>query len=272
MKSPEIDALATWHPLRGHPCPVTGRRVLVDAAWTVRKDDYRLDTGILERGVVVSLPIGHTVLADTGRFFEILSGIRRRPEIDAGRFVLVEDYTGHSGSDYEGRLSYIRRMVEEIRPIGIVFITRSNPWRLSIRLGVALGRSKVHVQLAANYPRALGLASKLLGRPLDGEEPAASAWASARARLETSVLPGGVVQAVWEGRPGPDEIPAMVAQYERAVARAMAENQGKHLGLHDVRGFTEASFREIHALEKSLLALRSGRAAERTVVVGGGAF
>jgi HD-GYP domain-containing protein (c-di-GMP phosphodiesterase class II) len=272
MKSPDIAALASWHPLRGHACPVTGRAPILDPAWTVRKPDYHLDTGILERGVVVSLPIGHTVLADTGRFFEIMGQIRQHRAIDRDAFVLVEDYTGHSGSDTEGRLQYIKRMVEEVKPLGVVFITRSTTWRLSIRLGVALGRFALPVQLAANYPKALGMASKLLGRPLDGEEDPQTVWTNARVRLAVSVLPGAIVQAVWEGRPTLEELPALVRQYDRAVSRALAENQGRYLALHDVRAFTEASFREVHALEKGLLQARPGRVAERTVVVGGGAF
>jgi hypothetical protein len=141
----------TWelnHPLCGHPCPVTGIIPRVDEQWTVIRPDYRLRTGVLEPGIILSLPVGHTAIADTDRFFENLKLIIESGRVDRDNFVLIEDYTFHTGSDYEGRIRYIERMIDEIHPQGIVFFTRSYYWRLNIRLGGAFGRFELRSSLS----------------------------------------------------------------------------------------------------------------------------
>jgi len=167
--------VTTWeanHPLNGNPCPLTNRLVYIENAWKITRPDYRLRTGILEPGVVLSLPVGHTRIDDTAAFFAIMHAIRGNTRLDADKFVLVEDYTLHTGSDYEGRLTYIRRMIDEIRPMGIVFIARSRSWKLSIKIGTVFFGSPFPIILAPSYRDALRSASEILGRPLEGQAPA----------------------------------------------------------------------------------------------------
>jgi len=156
------------HPLNGKPCPVTGRIPYIEETWKVNKPDYRLLTGILEPGVVVSLPVGYTKIQDTHVFFKILSNICKSPHLNRDNFVLIEDYSFHSGSDYEGRLTYIKRMVDEINPAGIVFFTHNVSWRLSIRMAKVLGGQPFPIMLAGSYREALHIASEILGRPVSG--------------------------------------------------------------------------------------------------------
>lgn len=155
------------HPLHGHPCPVTGRLAYVEDAWKVTKSTYRLCTGILEPGIVLSLPVGYTKTVDTSSFFRIMHAIRQSPKLNPEQFVLVEDYTFHTGSDYEGRLSYIKRMIQEIHPAGIIFITRSTSWKLSIKIGAAFYGSPFPIKLVPSYREAILLAAEILGRPID---------------------------------------------------------------------------------------------------------
>jgi HD-GYP domain-containing protein (c-di-GMP phosphodiesterase class II) len=156
------------HPLNGHPCPVTGRVPYIENRWKVTRPDYRLKTGVLEKEVVLSLPVGHTKIIDTKAFFENLKLICCSPFVNASHFVLVEDYTFHTGSDYEGRLTYIRRMIDEIKPAGIIFITRSTNWRLSIQFGKVLYNAPFPIQCVSSYREALTNASEILERPLAG--------------------------------------------------------------------------------------------------------
>ncbi|HMA65176.1 MAG: hypothetical protein ACM31E_04890, partial [Fibrobacterota bacterium] len=156
------------HPLNGKPCPVTGRIPYIEDAWKVSRSDYRLRTGILEPGVVLSLPVGFTKIQDTHIFFKNLSNICRSPHLNRDNFVLIEDYSFHSGSDYEGRLTYIKRMVDEINPAGVVFFTQAVNWRLSIRMARILGGHPFPILLAGSYREALNMASEILGRPVSG--------------------------------------------------------------------------------------------------------
>jgi response regulator RpfG family c-di-GMP phosphodiesterase len=166
--------LSTWeanHPLNGNPCPVTNRLVYIEDTWKITRADYRLRTGILEPGIVLSLPVGHTSIDDTATFFVNMHDILGNSRLDAGKFVLVEDYTLHTGSDYEGRRTYIRRMIDEIHPAAIIFIARSTSWRLSIKIGTVLYGSPFPIILAPSYRDALRSASEILGRPLEGQTP-----------------------------------------------------------------------------------------------------
>jgi len=156
------------HPLNGRPCPVSGRLVHIQPEWKIDRPDYRLRTGILERGIVMSLPVGYTAMADTNRFFQNMASIRQDPLLDKDRFVLVEDYSFHTGSDYEGRLTYISRMVKEVQPTGVVFFTRSNKWRVPIKLGSVVGGSPFPIRIASSYREALQIASDMLQRPIEG--------------------------------------------------------------------------------------------------------
>lgn len=156
------------HPLNGRPCPVSGRLVHVKPEWIVDRPDYRLRTGILERGIVMSLPVGYTAMADTNRFFQNMASIRLDPLLDKDHFVLVEDYSFHTGSDHEGRLTYISRMVKEVQPTGMVFFTRSNKWRVPIKLGSVVGGSPFPIRIASSYREALQIASEMLQRPIEG--------------------------------------------------------------------------------------------------------
>jgi hypothetical protein len=136
------------------------------------------------------VPAGHTTAGDTGRFFDTLNAICQSGCVDRDRFVLVEDYTLHTGSDYEGRIAYIERMIHEVRPLAVIFITRAYYWRLNIRLGMALARWALRVHLVEAYEQALQTASDILGRPLlhrqSGvppqvtDEPASSSWNTPR--------------------------------------------------------------------------------------------
>lgn len=156
------------HPLNGHPCPVTGRLVYIENGWKITRPDYRLRSGILEPGVVLSLPVGYTKTADTNAFFNNMQLIRENSRLNADRFVLIEDYAFHTGSDYEGRLTYIRRMIDEISPAGIVFITRSKIWRLSINIGKTFYPATFPIKCVSTYREALQSASEMLGRRLAG--------------------------------------------------------------------------------------------------------
>jgi hypothetical protein len=156
------------HPLNGHPCPVTGRVPYIENRWKVTRPDYRLKTGILEKEVVISLPVGHTKIIDTISFFENLKLICSSPFLNASHFVLIEDYTFHTGSDYEGRLTYIRRMIDDVKPAGVIFITRSTNWRLSIKIGGVLYNAPFPIKCVSSYREALTTASEILGRPLTG--------------------------------------------------------------------------------------------------------
>jgi response regulator RpfG family c-di-GMP phosphodiesterase len=142
--------------------------VYIENKWKVTRADYRLKTGILERGVALSLPVGHTKICDTRSFFEIMHQILKSPHLNSEQFVLVEDYTFHTGSDYEGRLTYIKRMIDEIHPDGIIFITRATNWRLSIQIGRVLYGAPFPIKCVSSYRDALQLASEILGRPLAG--------------------------------------------------------------------------------------------------------
>jgi HD-GYP domain-containing protein (c-di-GMP phosphodiesterase class II) len=156
------------HPLNGKPCPVTGRMVYIEDPWKVNRPDYRLRTGILEPGVVLSLPVGYTKIQDTHTFFKNLMNICKSPHLNRDNFVLIEDYSFHSGSDYEGRMSYIKRMIDEINPAGVVFITQSVNWRLSIRMAKILGGHAFPITYAGSYRESLNIASEILGRPISG--------------------------------------------------------------------------------------------------------
>jgi len=159
------------HPLNGNLCPITNRRVYIDDLWKVTRPEYRLRTGILEPGVVVSLPVGHTRIDDTEAFFNIMHALRRSSQLDAEKFVLVEDYTLHTGSDYEGRLTYIKRMIDEIHPLGIIFIARSTSWKLSIKIGSVVYGAPFPILCSPSYRDAMRIASEILGRPLLGQQP-----------------------------------------------------------------------------------------------------
>jgi hypothetical protein len=156
------------HPLNGKPCPVTGRMAYIEESWKVNRLDYRLRTGILEPGVILSLPVGYTKIQDTHAFFKNLSNICKSPHLNRDNFVLIEDYSFHSGSDYEGRLTYIKRMVDEINPAGVVFFTQTVNWRLSVRMARILGGHPFPIMLAGSYREALNIASEILGRPISG--------------------------------------------------------------------------------------------------------
>jgi response regulator RpfG family c-di-GMP phosphodiesterase len=156
------------HPLNGNPCPVTGRMVYIENSWKVTRSDYRLKTGILESGVVLSLPVGYTRIGDTESFFKIMHQILKCSLLNAEQFILIEDYTFHTGSDYEGRITYIKRMIDEIHPLGIVFITRSANWRLSIKIGRALYLCPFPIKCVSSYREAFSTGAELLKRPIAG--------------------------------------------------------------------------------------------------------
>lgn len=156
------------HPLNGNPCPVTGRMVYIENNWKVTRSDYRLKTGILERGVILSLPVGYTKIGDTESFFEIMHQILKSSLLNAEQFVLIEDYTFHTGSDYDGRITYIKRMIDEIHPLGIIFITRSVNWRMSIKFGRALYLSPFPIKCVSSYRDAFKTGAEILKRPIAG--------------------------------------------------------------------------------------------------------
>lgn len=168
MRRLNVTSWESNHPLNGNPCPLTNRQIYIKDDWKVIRPDYRLRTGILERGVVLSLPIGHTKTGDTEAFFTIMHSILKSQNLDSDAFVLVEDYTLHTGSDYEGRVTYIKRMIGEVHPAGIVFIARSTNWKLSIKIGTALYGCPFPIKLTGSYRDALGTAGEILGRPLEG--------------------------------------------------------------------------------------------------------
>ncbi|MBN1760036.1 MAG: HD domain-containing protein [Chitinispirillaceae bacterium] len=174
MSRRNVTAWEANHPLNGSICPVTNRRVYIEETWKVSRPEYRLRTGILEPGVVLSLPVGHTRIDDTAAFFTILDEIRRSRQLNTDRFVLVEDYTLHTGSDYEGRITYIKRMTEEILPAGIIFIVRSTSWKMSIKIGTVVYGSPFPTICVPSYREALRIASEILERPLAGQVPVKS--------------------------------------------------------------------------------------------------
>lgn len=203
--------VSTWeamHPLNGSACPITGRHVYIEDSWKVTRADYRLRTGILETGIALSFPVGHTKIDDTATFFGIMDALIRSDKIDRNNFVLVEDYTLHTGSDYEGRLTYIRRMIDEIRPKGIIFITRSTSWKLSIKIGTVFYGCPFPILASPSYREALDLASGILGRPLDmvksGNVP--DSIGSSAFSISMSVISPSLIHVKFKGRPTSNDI------------------------------------------------------------------
>ena len=210
--------ITTWeanHPLSGNPCPITNRTVYIEDAWKIIRPDYRLRTGILEPGVVLSLPVGHTRIDDTAAFFANMHAILRSSRLRAEKFVLIEDYTLHTGSDFEGRRTYIRRMIDEIHPAGIIFIARSTSWKLSIKIGTVFYGSPFPIIAAPSYRDALRSASEILGRPLEGQTAveAFDRIDHQNFSISLDIISPSLVLVKFVGRPSPGDLSSIADFY-----------------------------------------------------------
>jgi len=230
------------HPLFGFPCPVTKLEAFVDKEWCVDRPDYRLRSGILEKGVVLSLPIGYTRIWDTDTFFRNLKKIRENPRLDRRNFVLIEDYGLHAGSDYEGRLEYIQRMVNEIKPTGIIFFNVSASWKLNIRLGLVIGRNTFPVRIAHSYEHALRIASEILKRPLPGidleNSEIPSEWKTSTYHVKCVPHSNAILQFQYLGVPQKQDVLQTLKLYENQLNEAQESLEGNSAIIHDVSALT----------------------------------
>ena len=249
MRRPSDRLWIQNHPLLGNPCPVTGLQAYVDKDWVVQELRYNLWTGVLERGVILSFPVGYTRMAGTNRFFANMQKILDSGRVDRDNFVLIEDYSLHTGSDYEGRLTYIGRMVNEVKPTAVIFVTNSTFWRLSIRLGHALGRNAMPVVLASSYRHALQLASKYLGRTLPGLDrsngvAARTEWNSATFRFTCKVEEQTVLTATYQGKPDDIDIAESVAIFRNCLEDMAEKSDTLKSVIHDMSALQLASPRK----------------------------
>lgn len=257
------------HPLNGHPCPVTGRIPYIENRWKVTRPDYRLKTGILEREVVLSLPVGHTKIIDTRSFFENLKLICGSPFLNALHFVLVEDYTFHSGSDYEGRLTYIRRMIDEIKPAGIIFITRSTNWKLSIQFGSVLYNAPFPIKCVSSYREALTNASEILERTLAGSSRVKTLDKidNINFALSLDLRTPSIVCVKYSGTPELRDLSSVAEFYMGLPAHPKLAKSFRIV--HDLSGMTLPPFSILWKLIKMVLSRNYNNADICTIIKGG---
>ena len=265
------------HPLNGHPCPVTGLNAHVEDAWTyARGDEYRLRTGVLEPGVILSFPVGHTNVQDTHRFFANLKTISQSSYVDSKQFVLVEDYSCHTGSDYEGRITYMQRMSEEIKPLAIIFYTNSFQWRFSIRLGVALERWTVQVRIVDSYAQALQAAEEILARPLHFNASAKNndqvplQWNSPDFAIRGEVLPQGGLALAFKGRLHFSDMADAWRLYGEGLERCLAAKSGSLQVVYDLSEFQGISWSVLWGVFKYWEGFSGNRPIQSRIVVGTG--
>lgn len=237
------------HPLSGNVCPITGLRPQVDASWVHRRENYCCRTGVLEPGIAMSFPVGHTHISDARVFFRALEDMKKRSLLDEKQWVLIEDYTLHAGATLEARTSYINQMESVIRPKAIIFVTQSKLWRISIRGGLLLSGKTVNILLAANMAQAMELASQLLHRPLLGKIPQEdpgerpgfsedgfSVWMHAER--------GDNIRVSYMGKPTVALAERTTKLYHSFVNRTLARFDSRtFISIHDFRGLERASFR-----------------------------
>ena len=261
------------HPLNGHPCPVTGLKPHVESEWIYTTDSYRLRTGVLERGVVLSLPVGHTTIQGTHRFFKNMQNIIHSPFVDRDNFVLLEDYSFHTGSDYEGRISYIKRMVEEVKPRAVIFYTNSFEWRFNIRLGVAIERWALTVRIADTYAHALQIAAEILGRPLESALPMNNpssplVWQSPKFEFHGEILDHGGILFSAVGILGRADVPEVIRIHGESLERSLATRSGSIRVIYDLSELTRFSMGVFFGVLKHWQGLSGNALIKQRIVVG----
>jgi hypothetical protein len=144
-------------------CPISGWPIEQHPDWTDKtfEDGFRLSAEIIGGCILHTRNQGRASDAGVRRAFDFTDALIGEHFADRP-FVHILDYTRLGGTTLEGRRSFIKRMLQRQRLIGVVFYGLSPMLRMSTKLGIRLRMIPFDVHIARDYAQAVQIARRLL--------------------------------------------------------------------------------------------------------------
>lgn len=183
----------------GGRCRITGLPVVQRPEWTDVDfgRDYRVTLRVLGDRILHSRPSGFATRRDTEQALEFTQSVVQE-RFGNRRYVQIEDYTRLRGASLDGRKAFIQGMRARDRMVGLVFLTISPVFKVSIQLAKRLTSSDIGIHIAGDYEEALrwaedclrgqGLSLSASGipprKPLRGHDASTAGHAGAEGRKQ----------------------------------------------------------------------------------------
>ncbi len=147
----------------GESCRITGLPILQKPAWTDVDfgRDYRVTLRVLGDRILYSRPSGFATRRDTQQALDFTQSVVQE-RFGNRRYVQIEDYTRLRGVSLDGRKAFIQGMRERARMVGVVFMTTSPVFKVSIQLAKRLTSSESRIHIAGDYEEAMRWAEDCL--------------------------------------------------------------------------------------------------------------
>lgn len=142
-------------------CPYTGLKITKQVDWsnlTFGSDEYELTIVKVGSNFLYVKTWGYSSLETVIGYVNLVNTIVNKFINPDEQFVLLEDYTHHSGASISGKNYYIKNLIKNPRLGGIVFIDSPAVLRTIIRLGKRIYRPAFPVNMAKDYQIAISLA------------------------------------------------------------------------------------------------------------------
>jgi len=145
-------------------CFVTGLPVTRKPEWTDVhfNKGYRSTISLLGDNILISRPHGHISLSGVKRTLAMIGSILDQSVPNERPYVIIEDFSKLRGATIRARKYFIDYMNSRRRLQGLIFISNSELFKVSIKLGKRLYAGKNEILIADNYLEAVRLALNIL--------------------------------------------------------------------------------------------------------------
>ena len=147
-------------------CPVTGLPIICKSEWanqTFGTDYYKATFSVIGDDIIFTKVWGYTRLTVTEKYISLIEKILKEFMPDGRQFILIEDYSEHTGAAFNSKkryIKYLKNHEKNERIKGLIFLGLSPLFKIMIKISMRINKPGIPVEIIEDYNSAIRCAEK----------------------------------------------------------------------------------------------------------------
>ncbi len=151
-------------------CTVSGLPILSKPEWThvALDSDYRANMSVIGNHIIFSQPDGYIRLQSGKKTLNLIDRVIAEAVPENQPYILIDDFSNLRGTAPDARRLFIDNMRKRDRLAGLVFLSTSTLFKISVALGKRIHKDEREIRMAGNYARAIEFSLEILSNYSSG--------------------------------------------------------------------------------------------------------
>ncbi|MCP3874089.1 MAG: response regulator, partial [Desulfobacteraceae bacterium] len=147
-------------------CPVTGLPIICKSEWanqTFGTDYYKATFSVIGDDIIHTKVWGYTRLTETEKYISFIERILKEFMPDDRQFILIEDYSEHTGAAFNSKkryIKYLKNHEKNERIKGLIFLGLNPLFKIMIKISLRINKPGIPVEIIEDYNAAIMCAEK----------------------------------------------------------------------------------------------------------------